>query len=112
PLTSGTRRQAGAPYDAVAALFVQPTVPEPLSPPEVIARTFELTPSELRVQVSIVEVGGVPETAEALGIAESTVKTHLHLIFGKTETRRQADLARLVAAYASPLARRLPEPSS
>ena len=32
---------------------------------------------ELRVLLAIVEVGGVPEVAEALGVAESTIKTHL-----------------------------------
>lgn len=106
PLTSGARRQAGAPYDAVAALFVKRANSPLPSTPEVIAEAFELTPSELRVLFSIVEVGGVPDTAEHLGIAESTVKSHLHRIFGKTETTRQADLARLLATYASPLARR------
>lgn len=106
PLISGARRQAGAPYDAVAAIFMQRAETSIPSAPEVVANAFELTPSELRVLVSIVEVGGVPDTAEHLGIAESTVKSHLHRIFGKTETTRQADLARLLAAYASPLTRR------
>lgn len=105
PLNQGERRRAGAPYDAVAALFVQRAGPELASAPETVARTFALTPAELRVLTAIVEVGGVPEVAETLGIAESTVKTHLHRVFGKTETTRQADLVRLLAAYRSPLAR-------
>ena len=53
--------------------------------------------------LAIVEVGGVPEVAEALGIAEATVKTHLHRLFAKTGTRRQADLVKLVAGFANPL---------
>jgi DNA-binding CsgD family transcriptional regulator len=48
-------------------------------------------------------VGGVAKVAEALGVAESTVKTHLGRVFEKTGTTRQADLVKLVAAYASPL---------
>ena len=40
-----------------------------------------------------------------LGVAETTVKTHLHRVFAKTGTSRQADLVRLVAGYASPLVR-------
>ncbi len=52
----------------------------------------------------IVQVGGVPEVAPILGIAEPTVKKHLQHIFEKTSTGRQADLVKLVASYMSPLA--------
>jgi DNA-binding CsgD family transcriptional regulator len=38
-----------------------------------------------------------------LGIAESTVKTQLHRLFAKTGSKRQAELVKLIAAYASPL---------
>jgi DNA-binding CsgD family transcriptional regulator len=72
--------------------------------PEIIARHYGLTPSELRVLLAVIEVGGVPEVAEALGIAETTVKTHLGKVYGKTGTARQADLVKLVAGFASPLA--------
>jgi DNA-binding CsgD family transcriptional regulator/PAS domain-containing protein len=103
PLTSGARRRAGTDYAAVAALFVHKAAVDTPSPPEVIAKTFGLTPTELRVLLGIVEVGGVPETAEALGIAETTVKTHLHRVFGKTGTSRQAELVKLVAGFSNPL---------
>jgi DNA-binding CsgD family transcriptional regulator len=103
PLTSGARRRAGANYAAVAALFVHKAALETPSQPEVIARAFGLTPSELRVLLGIVEVGGVSETAVALGIAEATVKTHLHHLFAKTGTSRQAELVKLVAGYSNPL---------
>jgi hypothetical protein len=69
PLTSGARRRAGCAYSAAAALFVHKAALDTQSPPEVIARTFKLTPTELRVLLAIVQVGGVPETAEALGVA-------------------------------------------
>jgi DNA-binding CsgD family transcriptional regulator len=88
---------------AVAALFVRKASLDSQSCGEVLARTFELTPTELRVLLSIVEVGGVPETAEALGIAETTVKTHLHRVFSKTGTNRQADLVKLAAGFSNPL---------
>jgi len=103
PLTSGARRKAGTSYAAVAAVFVHKAALETRSPPEIIAKTFKLTPSELRVLLGIVEVGGVPETAAALGIAEATVKTHLLRLYAKTNSRRQADLVKLVAGFSSPL---------
>jgi len=41
----------------------------------------------------------LPDVAAALGIANSTVKTHLGSLFRKTGTKRQADLVKLVAAF-------------
>ncbi|HYS89598.1 MAG TPA: LuxR family transcriptional regulator [Bradyrhizobium sp.] len=103
PLTSAARTQIGMTYRAVAALFVRKVALDSPSG-ELVARAFELTPAELRVLLAIVEVGGVPETALALGVAETTVKTHLHRVFSKTDSSRQADLVKLAAAFSSPLA--------
>ncbi len=103
PLTSGMRRQAGSSYAAAAAVFVQKAALHTPSPPEAIAKAYKLTPMELRVLLAIVEVGGVPEAAEALGIAETTVRTHLHRTYQKTGLKRQADLVKLVAGFANPL---------
>jgi DNA-binding CsgD family transcriptional regulator/PAS domain-containing protein len=103
PLTSGARRLAGIAYSATAALFICKVATDAPAAPEVIARAYDLTPTELRVLLAIVEVGGVPESAVALGIAESTVKTHLRNLFVKTGARRQADLVKIVAGFASPL---------
>jgi DNA-binding CsgD family transcriptional regulator len=103
PLTSGARRKGGNSYAAVAALFVHKAALDTPSPPEAIAKAYKLTPMELRVLLAVVEVGGVPEVAEALGIAETTVKTHLRQTYHKTGTNRQADLVKLVAAFSNPL---------
>jgi DNA-binding CsgD family transcriptional regulator len=56
----------------------------------------------VRVLQAVVEIGGAPLAAEALGISETTVKTHLRNLFQKTDCRRQADLVKLVAGAASP----------
>ena len=103
PLTSGARRRVGASYPAAAALFVHKAALEMPSPPEAIAKTFKLTPRELRVLLAIVEVGGVAEAADALGIGPGTVKTHLLRVFAKTGTSRQAQLVKLVAGFSNPL---------
>lgn len=103
PLTSGKRWRAGASMAAVAAVFIRKAAIEAPSPPEAIAKHYGLTPTELRVLLSIVQIGGVRETADALGIGEATVKTHLHRLFSKTGSTRQADLVRLVGGFANPL---------
>lgn len=53
--------------------------------------------------IAVVEVGGVLEVADALGIAETTVRTHLGRLYEKTGVRRQADLVRLAAGFSSSL---------
>jgi DNA-binding CsgD family transcriptional regulator len=103
PLTSGARRRAGSTYAAAAAVFVHKAALDSPPPQEVIAKLYKLTPTELRVLLAIVEVGGVPEVADALGIAASTVRTHLTQLFAKTGTNRQADLVKLVVRYSNPL---------
>jgi DNA-binding CsgD family transcriptional regulator len=103
PLTSGTRRRAGAAYGAATALFVRKVA---LTLPlrcEVIGKAFKPTPTELRVLLAIVELGGVPEVAAALGVATTTIRTHVNRLFEKTGAARQADFVKLVAGYATPL---------
>lgn len=104
PLKSGVRRKIGLNYSAAAALFVRKTAMRTSPVMHVIGKTFGLTPTELRVLLAIVEVGGVPQVAAALGVAETTIKTHLGRLFEKTGASRQADLVKLVAGFSTPLA--------
>jgi DNA-binding CsgD family transcriptional regulator len=104
PLTSGARRIAGLAYNAAAALFIRKATLEAFAPPEVIGEMYKLTPTELRVLLAIVDIGGVPEVAAALGVAVTTIKTHLSRLFEKTGVARQADLVKLVAGFSTPLA--------
>jgi hypothetical protein len=104
PLTSGERRHAGTSHSAVAAVFVQQAALNLSTFPELIAKQYRLTPAELGVIFGIIEVGGVPEVANVLGLSQATIKTHLRSIFAKTGTRRQADLVKFVAQFANPVA--------
>jgi DNA-binding CsgD family transcriptional regulator len=103
PLTSGARRQAGITYAATAAVFVNKAALDLPSPMETVAKLYKLTPSELRVLLAVVEIGGLPAVADVLGISTETVKTHLQHVYAKTGTNRQADLVKLIAGYANPL---------
>jgi len=104
PLTSGARRRAGVIYTAVAALFIRKADLAVPTAPHAIGSAFKLTPTELRVLLAIVEVGGIPEVATAFGVADTTIRTHVSRLFEKTGTARQADLVKLVAGYATLLA--------
>jgi DNA-binding CsgD family transcriptional regulator/PAS domain-containing protein len=103
PLTSGARRQAGIAHSAVAAVFVHQASLDAPSAMETMSKLYGLTPGELRVLAAVSVVGGVAAVAEVVGIAESTVRTHLLRLFAKTGTNRQSDLVKLVATHASPL---------
>jgi DNA-binding CsgD family transcriptional regulator len=55
-----------------------------------------LTPSEVRVALHLIDGGTVASCAEAMEVAESTVRTHLKSVFGKTGVTRQAQLPNLL----------------
>jgi DNA-binding CsgD family transcriptional regulator/PAS domain-containing protein len=101
-LTLAAEARRGAPR-TVAAVFVCRATLEAPSSPDVIRRAFQLTPTELRVLLAIVNIGGIPEVATALGVADTTIKTHVGRLFNKTGVGRQADLVKLVAGFSTPL---------
>ncbi|RRH88816.1 helix-turn-helix transcriptional regulator [Mesorhizobium tamadayense] len=100
PLTEGTARAAFR--LACAAVFVSMTSTAPL-PEAVLTTLFDLTPAEARVLLRIGSGLSASKTALSLGIGENTLKTHLNRIFAKTNTRRQADLVKLVSDIGTPL---------
>jgi DNA-binding CsgD family transcriptional regulator/PAS domain-containing protein len=108
PLKNGIRTRSRDTYNAVSAVFAQKAALDTVSPPELVAKTYKLTPSELRVMLAVVELGGVPEAAAALGSGESTVKSHLASLFAKTGSRKQADLVKIFAGFASPVLNQIP----
>ena len=103
PLNSGERRRAGIVYAATAAVFVRKTSMQTPSSAEVVALTYKLTRTELRVLLTVVEVEGLSEAAQVLGIADTTLKFHLGNIYVKTGVNRLTGLIRLMAGFSNPL---------
>ena len=60
---------------------------------------FALTAAEARVAGLVASGLSAPQAAKVLGVAPTTVKTHLGHTFEKTGTHSQAALARLLAAF-------------
>jgi len=104
PLTSAARTSIGMTYRAVAALFVRKVA---LDSPcgELVARALRTDAGRTACAAGYRRRWGRSETALALGVAETTIKTHLHRVFSKTGSSRQADLVKLAAAFSSPLAK-------
>jgi len=63
---------------------------------EHLKETHRLSPQETRIVLHLVDGGSVATCADALGVAESTVRTHLKSVFAKTGVRRQAELRTLL----------------
>jgi DNA-binding CsgD family transcriptional regulator len=70
---------------------------------EALAKSYALTPAELRILRAVVDLGGIPDVAQAFGLAPTTVKTHLQRLYRKTGAKRHADLVKLVAGFSNPL---------
>jgi DNA-binding CsgD family transcriptional regulator len=102
PLTSGDRQRTGALHSAVAAVFVRKASPASPPPLEALAKLYKLTASEIRVLDAVMKVSGVKALADALGLTQATVKTHLHNVFRKTGTARQSELVKLIAGFEPP----------
>ncbi|MEW5684940.1 MAG: helix-turn-helix transcriptional regulator [Pseudomonadota bacterium] len=57
---------------------------------------WNLSPKEIGVTLHLVDGGTVASCAEAQGVAESTIRTHLKSVFAKTGRNRQSQLASLL----------------
>lgn len=64
---------------------------------------YRLTPAETRLAELIVGGSTLLDAAAALRVSRNTARTHMKRIYAKTETHRQTDLVRLLAAGLSPL---------
>jgi DNA-binding CsgD family transcriptional regulator len=104
PLAQGATRVKLA-GDAVAAVFVSSaSVQEDLAR-EALKSMFELTQTELGVLERILVGKSTQKIAAELGIASSTVRTHVMHLFQKTDTHNRADLVRLAHGLEQPVAR-------
>ena len=104
PLLAGRRKPIASMYRAVAAVCLKPATFELPAAASTLGAHYGLTRRELTILVAAVELGGIADVAAALGIAEATVRSHLKAIYQKTGATRQADLVKLVAGTASPVA--------
>lgn len=103
PMHGSSRRPAFDHPGAVAAIFFRRAEIDKRSGLPLLAQRFGLTLRELEVLQAIVEVRGVSQVAALLGISSRTAKAHLHSVFAKTGTDRQADLVKLLAGFAAPV---------
>ena len=66
-----------------------------------LKKLYGCTAAEARVAQRMLVADTTSQAAQALGIAEATVRAHLKSIFVKTATHRQAELMKLLSSIAS-----------
>lgn len=67
-------------------------------PKMLIMRLFGLTNAEADVALRVMRGDGLKPISEDMALSIATIKTHVHHIFDKTDTHRQAELVRLLLA--------------
>jgi DNA-binding CsgD family transcriptional regulator len=82
--------------EPVIAVFVTDPEHAPVLDLQLLREWYGLTPAEARVAGLLASGLCLGEILKRLGISANTARTHLKSIFGKTETRRQGELIRLL----------------
>jgi DNA-binding CsgD family transcriptional regulator len=62
-----------------------------------LRKLYGLSRAEAAVAARVLRGVGLQAVADDLGIGLPTVRTHLQRVFEKTQTRRQAELVRLIS---------------
>lgn len=85
-----------------AVLIVDPERPA-IGPLDSFATVYQLTDAEWQVLQHLAGGASPGEIARTLGVGVATVRTHLHRLFDKTGTRRQAELVALLLGSLPPV---------
>lgn len=94
-LIPGQRFSADETPDAVVLLIIDTEQRTKVSG-DTLVRLYNLTPSETRVALMLIDGKRLDQIAEELDVAQTTVVFHLKNLFRKTDTNRQADLIRVL----------------
>jgi DNA-binding CsgD family transcriptional regulator len=102
PLNFGHLRRQLTSRAAAAVFFASPTT-SPEAPQEALAALYDLTHTEAKVLSLVADGHSRSEIADKLGVALSTIKTHLLRLNSKTGSVRQSELAKLARSLSIPV---------
>ena len=100
PLPLGEHARAGR---GRAAVFVGQARTNFVASENLLSALFGLTTAEARVLKELATGYEVKQVAERLGVAQSTIQTHIRRLFRKTGVRRQVDLVQIATSLAVPI---------
>lgn len=79
-----------------AVIYLRDPRNSPTTNEQLLMKIFSLTPAESRIAISLASGLSISDTAAALGVHESTVRTQTKRIFSKTGASRQGELVLLI----------------
>ena len=82
--------------ESAVAVFVSDPADETELPTGMLRRVYGLTGAEAALAARLAAGKSLDEAAHGLSIAKTTARTHLRRVLQKTNTRRQADLVRVL----------------
>jgi DNA-binding NarL/FixJ family response regulator len=91
-----SQRLSGQDIDENVVLLVIDTEQRIKISGETLVRLYNLTKSETRIALMLIDGKRLDQIAEELDVAQTTVVFHLKNLFRKTDTHRQADLVRVL----------------
>jgi DNA-binding CsgD family transcriptional regulator len=80
----------------MAVVLIVDPEDEPAPAAALLWRLYRLTETEAEVALHVMHGSDLKQISEELSISLTTVRTHLHHVFDKTDTHRQAELVRLL----------------
>jgi DNA-binding CsgD family transcriptional regulator len=81
---------------STAAVFISMTTSANPPPEAALVALFDLTPTEAKVMCRLGTSQDLPLIAREMDVSINTLKTHVARVYQKTNTRKQADIVRLV----------------
>ncbi len=93
PPAAGLAKNSGDPF---SILFVGDDESHRVSRPELLRALFGLTPTEARIAAEVANGLSLAEVTDELRLGMCTVRWHTKRIMSHTETRRQAQLVRMI----------------
>ena len=81
-------------YEPFSILYVGDDEAHRVGPPKLLQALFGLTPTEARVAAAVANGLSLAEIASKMRLGKGTVRWHVTRILSRTETSRQAELAR------------------
>ena len=104
PLARRDARERGGAASAAVVFVARANMMLPVDV-GTVARIYGLTPAETRVLQHLIAGASLAEAATALGVSETTAKTHRNHIFLKTGVSRRTELFALIARLVPPIRR-------
>jgi len=82
-------------------VFISDPAQEIQVDPELLRKTYSLTPAEIRVAVTLCQEGSIEEVAAKAGVSVSTVKVQLQQVYQKTSVDNRTKLTKLIVSLAA-----------